>query len=142
VVFVKVKVGVPAATPVTKPASVTVAKAVLLLAHVPPVVGDKLVVAPTQIAVAPVIETEPLIVTADVVFRHPVVVFVKVKVGVPVATPVTTPASVTVAKAVLLLAHVPPVVGDKLVVVPTHIAVAPVIETIGKALIVIADVVF
>jgi hypothetical protein len=70
------------------------------------------------------------------------VVFVKVKVGAPAATPVTTPALVTVAKAVLLLAHVPPVVGDKLVVTPTHIAVAPVIETVGKALTVTVGVVF
>ncbi len=47
---------------------------------------------------------------------QPVVVFVKLKVAVPPDTPVTTPALVTVATAALLLAHVPPVVGDKVVV--------------------------
>ena len=38
----------PAATPVTNPASVTVAFVASLLVHVPPVVGDKVIVLPTQ----------------------------------------------------------------------------------------------
>ena len=54
-------------------------------------------------------------------------------VAVPAATPVTTPAFVTVAIALLLLAHVPPVVGDKVVVAPTHTDVLPVILTVGSA---------
>ena len=45
-VFLKVKVAVPAATPVTTPALVTVATAVLLLVQVPPLVGDKVQVLP------------------------------------------------------------------------------------------------
>ena len=43
---------------------------------------------------------------------HKVVVDVNMKVAVPTATPVTRPALFTVAIALLLLAHVPPVVGD------------------------------
>ena len=38
----------PAATPVTNPASVTVAFVASLLVHVPPVVGDKVIVLPMQ----------------------------------------------------------------------------------------------
>jgi hypothetical protein len=46
---------------------------------------------------------------------------VNVNVTLPAATPVTTPAFVTVANAVLLLAHVPPVVGVSVIVLPAHI---------------------
>jgi hypothetical protein len=142
-VWVNVKVGAPLDTPDTTPALVTVAKAVLLLAHVPPVVGDKVVVAPTHMAFAPVILTTgfAFTVTADVAKdAHPVLVWVNVKVGAPLDTPDTIPALVTVAKAVLLLAHVPPVVGDKVVVAPTHMGFAPVMLTTGFALTVTADV--
>ena len=58
---------------------------------------------------------EVLTVTADVVAEQFVVELVKVKVVVPAATPFTTPALVTVATAGLLLIHVPPEVGDKVV---------------------------
>ena len=44
-----------------------------------------------------------------------------VNVTLPAATPVTTPAFVTVANEVLLLAHVPPVVGVSVIVLPAHI---------------------
>ena len=57
-----------------------------------------------------------LMVTAEVVLLHPVEVCVNVNVGEPADTPVTRPAFVTVANAVLLLAQVPPVVGDKVVI--------------------------
>jgi hypothetical protein len=40
VLFVKVKVALPEATPVTSPELVTVAFDVLLLTHVPPLAGD------------------------------------------------------------------------------------------------------
>jgi hypothetical protein len=59
------------------------------------------------------------------------VLLVKVKVAVPPETPVTTPPDVTVAIALLLLAQVPPEVGDKLVVLPAQIEVLPVILTVG-----------
>ena len=44
----KVKVTLPAATPVTSPALVTVALVASLLVQVPPVVGDKVIVLPMQ----------------------------------------------------------------------------------------------
>ena len=44
----KVKVTLPAATPVTNPASVTVALVGSLLVQLPPVVGDKVIVLPMQ----------------------------------------------------------------------------------------------
>src|SRR3990170_6365981 len=53
--------------------------------------------------------------TDEVVLMQLVVVFVKVNVALPAETPVTTPAFVTVATAVLLLVHVPPDVGDKVI---------------------------
>ena len=55
---VNVNVADPAATPVTTPAEVTVATAGLLLTQVPPVVGDKVVVAPMQIELLPVMLTD------------------------------------------------------------------------------------
>lgn len=56
-VSVKVNVAVPAETPVTTPALVTVAIAGLLLSQVPPVVGDTLEVVPSQIDAGPVMLT-------------------------------------------------------------------------------------
>ena len=44
----KVKVTLPAATPVTSPALVTVALVASLLVQAPPVVGDKVIVLPKQ----------------------------------------------------------------------------------------------
>lgn len=135
VLLVKVNVAIPADTPVTIPALVTVATAGLLLTQVPPVVGDKVVVMPTQIVLTPVIFTtgKALTETADVGMEtHPVTVLVKVNVAVPAETPVTTPALVTVATAGSLLTQVPPVVGDREVVKPTQMLLAPVIPTTGN----------
>ena len=61
---------------------------------------------------------------------------VNVNVALPAETPVTTPPFVTVATAPLLLAHVPPVVGDNVVVPFTQMDELPVILTTGNALIV------
>ena len=140
---VKVNVADPAATPVTTPAEVTVATDGLLLTHVPPVVGDKVVVDPMQIELLPVMLTvgKALTVTVPVVLMQLVVADVNVKAADPAATPVTTPAEVTVATDGLLLTHVPPVVGDKVVVDPMHIELLPVMLTAGKALTVTAVVV-
>jgi hypothetical protein len=55
-----------------------------------------------------------------VVALQPVSVFVYVKVTLPGETAVAIPAFVTVATAGLLLTHVPPVVGDKVMKRPTH----------------------
>ena len=59
-VLVNVNVVDPAATPVTTPPLVMVATDGLLLVQVPPIEGDKVVVAPIHKADAPVIETEGL----------------------------------------------------------------------------------
>lgn len=137
VVLVKVKVAEPAETPVTTPALVTVATAGLLLTQVPPVVGDKALVAPMQMLLEPVILTTgiALMVTVPVgADTQPVAVWVKVKVAVPAETPVTTPAFETVATPGLLLTQVPPVVGDKVVVAATQMLLAPVMLTVGSAL--------
>jgi hypothetical protein len=65
---------------------------------------------------------------------QPVAVNVKVKVAVPGATPVTTPPFVTVATAGLLLVHVPPVLGDNVVLFPIQISALPTISTVGLPL--------
>ena len=142
-VAVNVKVAIPAETPVTTPALVTVATAGVLLTQVPPVVGDKVVVKPAQMVLAPVILTagKAVTVTAEVGAEvHPLPLSVKVKVAEPAETPVTTPALVTVATAGALLVQVPPVVGDKAVVLPTQMPLAPVMLTTGKALTVTGEV--
>jgi hypothetical protein len=56
---------------------------------------------------------------------QPVAVSVKVKVTVPALMPDTTPAFDTVAMALLLLTHVPPVVGVTVAELPTHTTSAP-----------------
>jgi uncharacterized protein (DUF362 family) len=121
-----------------------VATAVLLLTHVPNVVGLTVVVPSIHNEVL-----EPVIFVVGRAFTvtvfvasdgHNVVLFVNVNVTVPPLTPVTTPPLVTVATAVLLLDHVPPVEGLKVVVEPTHIVLAPVILTVGFALTVNGDV--
>lgn len=142
--LVKVNVAAPAEMPVTTPALVTVATAGSLLVQLPPVVGDKLVVAPIQMLLEPVMLTtgKAFTVTAAVgTDTHPVAVRVKLKVAVPAETPVTTPALVTVATAGLLLAQVPPVVGDKVVVKPTQMLLFPVMLTAGNGFTVTAVVV-
>ena len=63
----------------------------------------------------------------------------KVNVTLPAATPVTNPASITVALVRSLLIHVPPVVGDKVMALPTHTD-DPALTT-GKALTVTVAVV-
>ena len=140
-VCVKVKVTVPADTPVITPALVTVALALLLLVQVPPVVGDNVAVLPIHTVAGAVTTGNAFIVTAEVVLLQPVEVCVKVKVAVPPDTPVTTPALVTVAMELSLLTQVPPVVGDSVVVKPAHIVVLPLMLTVGKAFTVTVEVV-
>ena len=55
---------------------------------------------------------------------QPVALFVKVKVELPAFTPVTNPPFVTVTFP-LLLVHVPPLVGVKLIVDATHTTLGP-----------------
>ena len=72
-------------------------------------------------------------VTPSVVSLQPVEVCVKVNVEMPAASPVTIPPLVTDATAGLLLTHVPPEDGDKVVVSFIHIEVGPVMLTTGQA---------
>jgi len=136
---VKVKVTLPAATPVITPALVTVAIVLSLLTQVPPVVGDRVAELPTHIDDRAVTTGGEFIVTDEVVLLQLVVPSVKVNVTLPAATPVITPALVTVATEVLLLVHVPPVVGDNVAVLPTHTEDGAV--TTGRALTVTDEVV-
>ena len=127
----------------TPVAATTEAIAGLLLTQVPPELGDKVVVEPTQMVLAPAILviTNELTVTADVVaLQLGDTVLVKVNVAIPAPTPVTTPPLVTVATDILLLTQVPPVVGDKVVVLPAQIVLAPTILTTGNAVTVRAEV--
>ena len=102
--------------------------------------GNKVVVAPIQILLEPVILTtgKALTVTGSVdAETHPVVVLVKLKVADPPETPVTTHAFVTVAMVGSLLVQVPPVVGETPVNAPTQIVLTPVMLTVGGLTIVI-----
>lgn len=114
----------------TTPALVTVAIDVLLLAHVPPVVGLTVVVAPAQMVLTPVIVTvgKAFTVTIPVGFDTHPEDEVNVNVAVPTIIPVTIPALLTDATAGLLLAHVPPLVGLNVVVVAGHIEELPVMD--------------
>ncbi len=119
-----VKVALPGLTPVMTPPLVIVAIALLLLAQVPPDVGDNVWVSFTQISLLLgklLILGKALITTLLVVLVHVVVVFVKVNVTFPGATGVITPAFVTVAIPVLLLVHIPPVFGVRFPVSPIQI---------------------
>ncbi len=130
-VFVKVNFAVPTEIPFTTPALVTVAIVLLLLVQVPPVVGDKVVVPFMQIEVGPVIVAtgQSLTVTTEVAGEAQPPVFVKINVALPAAIPLTIPSLLTVATDELLLLHVPPVVGDKVVLLFIQIEFVPVILT-------------
>ena len=109
----------------------TVAIEGLLLLQLPPpgVPTSAAVTLPAHTELAPVIVGAAFTVTAVVVEEHPVVASVKVNVTLPVATPVTVfPA--TVAFVASLLTHVPPDVGVKVMVAPTHTLPAEVL-TVG-----------
>ena len=66
----KVKVTLPAATPVTSPELVTVALVGSLLVQVPPVVGDNVIVPPMQTDDPALTTGKELTVTVDVA-EHP-----------------------------------------------------------------------
>ena len=132
---VNVIFAVPATTPVTKPALVIVATAELLLVHVPPVDGSKLIVLPshTVLLVTTVIIGAELTVISPAValLEQPVVPSVNTIFAVPAKIPVTKPVLVIVATAELLLVHVPPVDGSILIVFPSHTIPPEGIFTVG-----------
>lgn len=132
VVSVNTNSTVPAATPVTTPALVTVATKASVLAQVPPDEGESVTWSLIQI-LASGNETGvgALTMIPSVASEEHPASLIKVKKATPCALPITLPSGVTVAIDVLLDAHVPPVVGLKVVVSPIHTAVSPVILTDG-----------
>jgi hypothetical protein len=117
---------------------VTVANAVLLLVHVPPVVGVKVIVLPAHIDDTGALTAgSELTVTDEVVALQPVVLLVKVNVTVPAATPVTV-LPLTVAFEGSLLTHVPPVAGVNVIVLLTHTVEAEVLTVGGLAVVITA----
>ena len=116
---------IPVTVPVEEP---IVATPVLELVHVPPpIAATRLVVLPIQMMLVPVIADGVAFTVTTAVFTQLPAVYDMVT--VPAATPVTTPVDEpTVAKPVLLLLHVPPVVAQASVVVaPSHTVSVPVI---------------
>jgi hypothetical protein len=69
-----------------------------------------------------------------VVLLHPVVDEVNINVELPTDNPVTRPALLTEAISGLLLTQFPPLVGDKVVVLPINMVELPVISNTGGVL--------
>ena len=126
-------VDVPDATPFTRPLLFTVATAVLVLLHMPPVAPslNNVVEPPHTVAVPLIVPAAdvPLTVTTCVAATVPqVLVTVYDMVDVPDATPLTSPLLFTVAAEVLVLLHAPPVAPSlNDVVEPTHTVAVPLI---------------
>jgi len=136
---------VPAETPVTTPAFVTVATPGVADTHGFTAAGTpepvKFVVAPTQAVNVPVIVGRAFIVTVAVILQPLLLVYVITL--VPAETPVTTPALVTVATPGVADTHGFTAAGTpdpvKFVVAPTHAFSVPVI--VGLAFIVTVAVI-
>lgn len=125
----------PALTPTTTPSLLTVATAGLLLTHVPSESGERVVEAPAQMVLAPVMLTTGVgfTVTAAVGSEtQPVAELVKVKVAEPAVTAVMTPSLAIVATPASLLAQVPPITGDALVISPIQMLFEPTNAATGK----------
>ncbi len=121
-------VNVPEVTPDTTPVvEPTVARALLLLLHVPPPPSASVAVASMQTWVVPVIAAGNGFTVIVSVTLHPIGKSAYVIVGVPAATPPARPVEIfTVAREMLLLLHVPPLVASvSVAVVPGHRDVAP-----------------
>ena len=120
--------------PVTTPEFVTDATFGFELTQVPPEVGLRIVVLPTHRIVPPVILTNGLSPIVTGVLRddeHPVEDSVYIKVAVPIERAVTKPELLTDATEGLLLIHVPPPIGVKLVVPLIQMLFDPVNPTVG-----------
>ncbi len=134
-------VTVPAATPVTSPlVLLTVARAVLLLLHKPPVgLEASVIIAPVQTVPAPVIAVGAVL-TFTVVVTEQVVGKVYVITVLPIVNPFTTPVDEPiVATAILLLLHVPPLGPVANVVeLPAHTVVAPLIGAGNGLMLIVA----
>jgi len=125
----------PALMPVTMPSFETVATPGALLTQVPSVSGDNVVELPTHIVLAPVMLTAGVGLTVTALVgteTQPVAVLVNVKVAEPAETAVITPSLAMVATAGSLLAQVPPMVGDALVISPIQMLLEPTILATGS----------
>ncbi len=125
-------VALPAVTPDTRPPEVTVATAVLLLVHVPPVAASvNKEVAPEHIPVEPRIAAGDgvTVITRVTVQPEPREYVIVTGPGVtPVTVPAEEPVDITVAIVVLLLIHEPPGgVSLSSTLAPTHTVAGPVI---------------
>lgn len=116
----------PFETPVTTPEVPTVARAVLLLLHVPPPPSESVMLAPTQTLLGPVIAEGSGLTVSTLVAIQPVPE-VKVIIVVPRATPDTSPVPASiVATLVVVLAHVPPPLASlRFVMLPIHTPAEP-----------------
>jgi len=139
-VLVKVKLTEPWSTMVTTPPAVTVATDGLVLTQVPPEVGVNVNVPSTQTAALETVTTGNGFTVTDEVVALQELVLVNVKLTEPELTRVTTPPAVTVATDGLVLTHVPPVVGVKVILPLIQTDVLETVTT-GKGLTVTEEVV-
>jgi hypothetical protein len=123
-VLVKINDVEPTASPVTTPLGEIVAIVEIPPVQEPPVEGVKLILAPLQTCVGPPKTGRALITTAEVVSEHPEDVSKNLNVTLPglagvtgVIIPDVLP---TVAIFVAKDVHVPPVVGERVPVLPTQ----------------------
>ena len=107
-------------TPAGRPLKVAPVAPVVLYVMLVSAVFTHTVCASVPTAELNVIVLFGITVTDEVVLLQVVVASIKVKVTLPPEMAVTSPAFVTVAKAGLLLIHVPPVVGLRVSVEPIH----------------------
>lgn len=130
----KINEVMPLLTEFIAPPLLMVATLGLLLNHVPPEVGVMPELIPKHTEVDPVNAIIGFVLTViDAVLfdTHPVAALVNTKVAVPADSAETMPAFVTDAMVGLLLDHVPPVMGLKVEVLPSHIEFGPVMFTTG-----------
>jgi len=131
-----IKLTLPSEIPVTRPVLSTVATDGLVLDQVPPLLGISWVSVPIQIEVSPSINTIsfPLTVMLSVGSEWQWVrASTKTNETLPALTPVTTPALVTVARALLELIQLPPVIGNKELCSPMQIESTPLIPAMGAS---------
>jgi hypothetical protein len=131
------KVALPALNPTTIPEFVVLRIAVLLLIQVPPVAGYNVVVPPIHMDELPTTLTVGLLYTAMFGLfdeTQPVIASVNLNVTLPLLTAVIIPELLMVAIEVLLLSHVPPLLGSIDVVPPIHKAEAPMTDILGLGL--------
>lgn len=141
--MVNLNVDRPCERAVTIPKLVIDAIDGLFEVQVPPVDGEKLVVAPMHNTEGPLRLTTGFGFTSignDSLELHPVAPLVKVNFAVPADIPVTIPVFVMAAIPELVDTHMPPLPGDIVEVLPMQIELLPVMEMTGLGLMVIGDV--